>query len=339
MYTEKLLYFTDTRLNWPVNELPNNVEKSPFVDTVKVRLLSPFTKALETVNDKNVAIGKIRSLTSNLQYCVKRSMMRTVIDRALYKFRGFILGPHHRTIRAVESLPTQLGGLGIAIDNGYLEKLPGIFNQALRSIIRGGATGYRAQFALSGIFANDVPRGVKSTPFVREWVEHVLENLGYFPANDLSYYMRQIDPDNKLAFRVKLARLRKQGFISLNDLPREIEKSFIMRRLMEAKEVHTGYRTELIKSRVAKAWTYLEAMQQDLVAKDSPLNERELKRALMTSKKSVMIDLKETVNVILEIRDHAEAEDIIGCQDMKVKDLLHYGLPSMTVNLKHLKKV
>jgi hypothetical protein len=338
MYTEKLLYFHETRLNWPISELFNNVEKSPFVDTVKVRLLSPFTRAIESVNDKNVAIGKIRGLVSNLQYFPKREIRRVVIDRALYKFRDFILGPQHTTIRSIESLPTELGGLGIAVHDGYLQKLPPIWNRALRTITMGGPPGFRAQWALNSVFRNDVPRGIKTHEFLKLWVEVIVENLHTFPAASLMDIMHQIDPERKLSFKVKLQRIKKLGFISLQDLPREVEKSFILRRIAEGIEVPRGYRTESIKSRVAKAWEALDNIK-GLHPKDTPLSARELKACIMTSKKSIMVGLNEpTVFMTAKLDETGEPGDTEFTYGA-VKDVLRYGLPSMTVSIKHLKQV
>jgi len=357
VYTERVLYFRGASFGIPAWALARRVKESPFLDTVKVRLLSPFTKALESVNDKNVAIGKIRSIARSLVYFEDRSIKKLVFDRLLYKFHDFIKGPHHRTIRAVESLPTELGGLAMSIDTSYRDNLPPIFNRAIRSIVKGGPPGYWAQSALSRIFSNSSTRGVDSHSFIKKWIETMVKflHMGRF-ARPKDTWFSMIDPENQLSYREKFARLKDRGIVPITDLPNIIEKSFVIKRLLEQREVSTGYRTDSMAKRIALCWTALESIR-GLHPDGSILTEEELKVAINTARASVMVDLQcEVVHVVrAPYYDPPESDSDSdsssdgnrrrvsirrGNPDIRVQarvgDILLYGMPSMTVDHRHL---
>jgi len=360
VYTERVLLFKGRSLNIPVRELGTRVRESPFIDSVKVRLLSPFSKALESVNDKNVAIGKIRGISSSLRYFEDRSIKKLVYDRLLYKFRDFIKGPHHRTIRAIESLPYEVGGLGMAYDTRYLANLPPIFNRALRTLKKGGAPGFWAQSALGRIFSNSESRGIDTHAFIKRWVEtlvkyHVMTRFTRSAAG----WFSEIDPTDQLSYREKFAILKRRNIVSLKELPNYIEKSFVIRRLLEQKEVSTGFRTDSMAKRVARCWNSLESIEF-MDPDDSPLSEEELESIVKVANSSLMIDLNAQVVQVLgdPQRFHEDEENPLlvtrpssrksvkwrpGQPDLRwqttVKDVLLYGMPSMTVSTQHLTKM
>jgi hypothetical protein len=333
VYTERVLHFTGKVINQPVEEVIRNPNNSIFVDSVKLRLLSPFTKALEAVNDKNVASGKIKGISSGLEYYPDGSTKKLVLDRALYKFKDFILGPHHRTIRAIESLPVTLGGLGLAQDTKYLANLPPIFNRAVRSICLTGKGAYLAQTVLGSIFENSHPRGVHSRDFIREWISNMVDNLDYFPIGSLTEWFQQLDPS--LPFRLKLKRLEDNNVVSLSRLPQIIERSFIFRRLLENPPIGNAYRTDNMRKRVAQAWGDLEKLESLLHPDGSILSSRELQTAVKTSKRGLLINLNEVYKIHVEHMD-SDGESEALFVSRTVKQVLAYGQPSMTVDLKTL---
>lgn len=52
VYTEKVLLFRDRTINKTVRDVQRNPRDSIFIDSIKIRLMSPFTKATMSQNDK-----------------------------------------------------------------------------------------------------------------------------------------------------------------------------------------------------------------------------------------------------------------------------------------------
>jgi hypothetical protein len=360
VYTEKVLHFHGRILNMPVDKIDDNIDQSIFVDSMKIRLLSPFTKAMDTVNDRNVAIGKVKGIARTIAYLKDISLKRRILDRALYRFQDFIKGPHHRTIRAIESLPVVLGGLGIAIDTSYLANLPPIYNRALRSIGTAKPIGFQARVLLGSCFSNDTSRGVSTHDFIAKWINVMIENLmtrtpvvaGAIDWKTMSYpviidkplvrpinqWFRVIDPQNRLTFRAKLHRLKEAGVVPLTDLPQLIERSYVFRRLLENTDIRPGYRTERISRRVAKVWTGLEELSGQLHADDSPLNERELDMVVKLAKQVLLINLNEVVQLATRSQDNSGNLGDLQIEKTTVRDMVYYGQPSMTVDIRQLTK-
>jgi hypothetical protein len=340
VYTEKVLHFKGTILNMDPTTIDDNINQSIFVDSMKIRLLSPFTKAMDNVNDRNVAVGKVKGIARSLQYLKDSSMKRLILDRALYRFRDFILGPHHRTIRAIESLPVELGGLGIASDTRYLANLPPIYNRALRTICIADPAGYRVRILLGTCFSNDTSRGVSTHDFIAKWIDVIVDNMSFGRpvVGSIRDWFALIDREHKLTFRAKLQRLKDRDIIPLSDLPQLIERSYVFRRLLEQKDIRPGYRTEPITSRVAKVWNGLEKLGSRLHADGSPLTERELAAASRLAKQVLLINLDETM--VLPIKSRDEDGDLTDLRFWRasIKDVALFGQPSMTVDSKQLGK-
>jgi hypothetical protein len=341
VYTEKILLWKNTQINWSVQT--TTTDDCPFIDSIKIRLLSPFTKAMETCNDKNVAIGKCRGLSRSLEYFDIRNMKRTVIDRMIYRFRDFVKGPHRRTIFAVECLPTALGGLGLGIDKRYLEHLPGCFNQAIRQIYHGGSEGYRARIELGRIFANSVPRGVQGNDFVEAIIDQLLSYADYPEFADEGSIMSRtealdiVDPDRENTYAYNLWLLAKKDIVPLGNIEQIAQRPFLFRKLLEQVGTGRSYRTESTRNRIRSCWTKLEEF--GFTTSPEILVEEELDYAVKISKMVVFVNLKNEIQmgtVDTTIPGYTQ-ENAYMYGDYKVvtlKRFLTYGEPSMKVILR-----
>jgi hypothetical protein len=340
VYTEKVLHFKGRIINMPVDKIDDNINQSIFVDSVKIRLLSPFTRAIDNVNDRTGASGKLKGSSRSLTYVKDMGLKRLVIDRALYRYQDFILGPHHRSIRAIESLPASRGRLVIALDTRYLANMPPIFNRALRTICVADRRGYQVRNILGSIFSNDTSRGVSTHDFIAKWLNVIIENMTFARpvVAGIRDWFQLIDQKNQLTFRAKLARLKERNVIPLADLPQLIERSYVFRRLLEQVDVRHGYRTEPIRLRVAKAWTALEDLGNGLHPDGSPLSERELNAAVKLSKIVLLIDLSQTMILPLKMRDEDGDLTDLRFWRASIEDAVRYGQPSMTVDNKRLSR-
>jgi hypothetical protein len=325
------------QINWSVRTTVT--DKSPFIDSVKIRLLSPFTKATETCNDKNVAIGKCRGLSRTLEYFEIRNIKRTVIDRMVYRFRDFIKGPHRLIIYAVESLPTALGGLGLGLDYRYLVNLPRCFNKAIRAISKGGSPGYRARTELGRIFANTVPRGVTGVEFINGFMDQILDYPDSVETMSRTDALNVVDPNRVNTYAHNLWLLAKQDIVPLGNLQQVAERPFLFRKLLEQVGTGKSYRTETTARRISKCWTNLENFEFD--TSDDVLTEDELNEAVRTSKMVGFVNLNlmtsiaiaDTANESYSPEDPWLAADF---KDVSLKEFLTYGEPSMKVQLREI---
>lgn len=340
VYTEKILRIENTVLNRRADQVDRNPEDSTFIDSVKVRLLSPFTKATDSQNDRNIAIGKIRGISATLQYFSNREIRRSVFDRAVYRFAGYLPSAHHKTQSAVVGLPIALGGLGLSVDDSYISKLPGIFNQAIRSIIKGGGTAYRAHRALSLIFANRNPRGLSmnDVDWVSEFVEQVLDYPGSVEMLSRTELLDRLDPNREMSWREFTTKAQHESWVSLRDIPRIAEKPFLMKRLLEGKEVPKYFRTETNKKRIAHCWTSLEKLEGLKEFDDSELCPEDIKIATRAAKQVVFMDLSQITSAALvdttsELWDPEDPWLSADFIDISYKELLTYGEPSLNVPL------
>jgi len=120
-YCEKLLLvsqfsaFKDFGVKW--NAVDNPLH--PYVDSLKVRILSPLTKTLDVVSDRNVAIGKGHVLGNTFRtqlfepfYSIK--WKKIVRERFIQRMGSFLPGRERRKSLFYQLLlPFRLGGLGL----------------------------------------------------------------------------------------------------------------------------------------------------------------------------------------------------------------------------------
>jgi len=332
VYTEKVLLWRNTRVNHPVRESTGIA--SPFIDSIKVRLLSPFTKATESENDKNIAIGKCRGLSRSLEYFGNQSTKQTVLDRAAYRFRNFVSNPHHKTIWSIVCMPTAIGGLGLGIDNRFSKHLPEIFNKALRAILQGGPLAYRVKNALGRIFANTDPRGIKQIDFVEKLVDQFLEFPTTVDLMSRNAALDIVDPNRVNNFAFNLWLLAKKDIVPIGNIHSIAERPYLFRKLLEREMAGKYFRTEPIKRRIAKCWDELENFE--LPTSGVALTEDELREVVRSSKMIAFVDLNiETTVALADTAGEGYSdEDPWTCCDFVTASLrkqLTFGEPSMRV--------
>jgi hypothetical protein len=121
-FCEKILLLRDRDPNvstWDINNDPDSYEKSVWVDSIKVRLLSPLTKSMECEDDRNTAIGKSGSLSRSLAWLspvyFSNDWCNVVLQRFVGRMYPYLPNPigKNAAIFNVLKLPPALGGLGL----------------------------------------------------------------------------------------------------------------------------------------------------------------------------------------------------------------------------------
>lgn len=102
-----------------INTSTDAYEASPMVDSVKVRLLSPCSKSIEVGNEKNVGIGKGKSLSASINYLNRDHFpwkwLSMVRDRFFARM-GALFPSRYSGVYWHLLLPTRFGGLGLLLE-------------------------------------------------------------------------------------------------------------------------------------------------------------------------------------------------------------------------------
>jgi hypothetical protein len=113
---------------------------SPFVESIKVRLLAPISKSIEVQNDRNIAIGKALSLSKTLRwlepfYPIK--WVRMVRDRFFERMKSYL--PQRGTKAYYQILlPQNLGGLDLWLKDDLAilgQQLPSFTRTIINSLL------------------------------------------------------------------------------------------------------------------------------------------------------------------------------------------------------------
>jgi hypothetical protein len=139
-YCERLLEVKPLLSGFPFKEITSRYKESPWVDSIKVRLLSPCSKSTETINERNVAIGKLSSLGQTLRWLPAEtyspSRKRFIRDRAIWRHRQFLPLKSSKQFWHL-LLPRSLGGLDLWFESDISDlkhRLPNITKDFIREL-------------------------------------------------------------------------------------------------------------------------------------------------------------------------------------------------------------
>jgi hypothetical protein len=132
-FCEKILFLRGrdyTIPPWKVNNSYESYEASVWVDSIKVRLLSPLTKSMDCENDRNTAIGKSGGISRTLSWLQFPEAFTTDwIDMVNYRFTSrmypYLPFPNGKNERIFNNLklPREFGGLGLARTNESIAEI------------------------------------------------------------------------------------------------------------------------------------------------------------------------------------------------------------------------
>lgn len=153
-YCEGLLYFKSydrSIKTWTLSKQPDKIANCIFVDTLKLKLLSPYGSRVFDSDEKNQAIGKARELTKFLSWSTfpvtgfffSKEWKALVRDRFINLMGSYIPGRYKGDGTENPAywqlmLPPQWGGLGLGMPHEY------------KSIIK--AAPHVTKFTIAGVF-------------------------------------------------------------------------------------------------------------------------------------------------------------------------------------------
>jgi len=272
-YTEKVFFFKGRIINMPLSEVNSRIEESLFCDSIKVRLLSPFSTVMDSRDDRNVAIGKARSLSASIQWLSGKyfePLARYAVRRFQIRFADYVPSTMRRTMSAIAKLPPSLGGMGLAFrptDDDY-QRLPDIYRWAIWHISNGGPASYRVRSILSDTFSNRVVRTkFKYLEEFRAAIEAEPQIRGYTlrEVKDRFREDEAMQGHDNVEF---IHRLKSEGIISFTDFFRLLERPFRFARMIGDVATSKMFNTTPNRVRIAKTWDELESLKKELSSEE-----------------------------------------------------------------------
>jgi len=167
-YCEKVLALKgrDLKLSeWDINSSSEKYERSVWVDSIKVRLLSPISKSIEVQNDRNIAIGKAISLGRTLRWLnpdyFPHKWVVAVRERFFKRMKAYL--PKEGTSLYYQILlPQKLGGLDLYLNGeiaDFFWKLPQPTIQYIQRLLKGQSNEVE-KWQMSTFVTTDIERGI-----------------------------------------------------------------------------------------------------------------------------------------------------------------------------------
>lgn len=299
-YCEKFLevknFWRPFRLR-DINNSTEAYEASPFVDSIKVRLLSPVSKSLEVQTDRNIAIGKAKSLGKTLRWLnvdhFPTKWVEMVRERFLLRMKSYL--PRRGTSLFYQLLlPQGLGGLGIYLDSDLEEigkRLLPPTEGVIRSILEGKPNEADIRI-LKGFPNNCSLRGYTIKDRVYEGLDDNVAQLAYDEIRNIAVGFDDIDL-YKEPMSLTIRKLRKHGWFTLEDTYTTVLRGFLFAEILSGEAKANVYNTEPWKSRYATLWDRLYKGESSA----PPLTPEQLKAAFRVSDRARVFNLGEVFTV------------------------------------------
>jgi hypothetical protein len=247
-----------------INDSTECYEASPFVDSIKVRLLSPLTKAFDVVEDRNVAIGKGLSLGRSLKWLnvdhFPTKWVRMVRDR-FFQRMGSLLPDRSSGVYWQLQLPNYWGGLNLYLPD-EVEKLFGNLPPLTLSIMEDYISGmpeaytdvkllrkFLTNYSYSGFTLSE-----NEVALMHRQLEEVIKQL---PTNHWWDLKREYDPEGVLSAKDIADRAYQDGWHGEEDILDELLRPILFKEILLGKEKLAPYNTVQLKKRYATLWDRL----------------------------------------------------------------------------------
>lgn len=267
-YCEKMLFVQHFKEQIDPKD-PLVGEKHPFIDSIKVRLLSRSTKSLEVLGERNTAIGKGAALGSTIAWLNRDHFSikwcKMVRERFEYRMKEFL--PRFKKLKGYLYLPASLGGLNLLLREEYdTLTLP---NLILSLLVRLASEpyDYKIHDALKSFRRNYSSRGDAMSEELRQsclqfFHEFSEERLPFKSLNDR---FRSILKDSDSTGKIRI--LEGLGWIGIDSFLDRIDRVEQFRTILDLKGPKKLYNTTPWRERYHILWTAL---------KDQRLSDEEL---------------------------------------------------------------
>jgi len=268
-YCEKLimvkpfLNFYDKNPN-SVNFDSKSYDESPWIDSIKLRLLSPCSKSTEITNERNVSVGKGKSLGNTIRWLPQHHFptkwVQMVRDRFFMRM-GSLLPDRTSGVYWHLLLPEKLGGLGLWVESDFVDlsiRLPDISKRAILEILKPplerdkGFLRSVKSFTSNSTFRAYILKEDEKSALEKSLYETI--NSSWYPKYSFKDAILETKLDPKDSAALNAMRLNRMGFRLESELLEEILRPLLFKEILSGEVKSTAYNTVPFKRRYAKLW-------------------------------------------------------------------------------------
>jgi len=267
-YCEKLLDIRNIYKPWSLKELNESTlgyEKSPFIDSIKVRLLSPTTKTFNIINDRNVAIGKGGSLGKILKWLNRDHFpMKWVkmVRNRFFERMGSLLPDRSSGVYWQLMLPSYWGGLDLYLPDEISDlagKLPDLTKSIMVNYLEQPEAAYEQVVLLRKFLTNYSYRGYRlnetEASAMRLHIETAVK--GNLPAQPWWSLKREYDPTGVLPASELSDIVYRDGWMTEEEILDQLLRPILFKEILLGIEKPSPYNTIRLKKRYAQLWDML----------------------------------------------------------------------------------
>jgi hypothetical protein len=324
-FGEKILDIRNVRnLTWTpknINYTFENYEQSPFVDSIKIRLLSPCSKNNDNFNERNVAVGKAKSLGNTLRWLTPvhfDSKWKQMVRDRFFERMGSLLPDRSSGVYWHLLLPATLGGLDLWLEEDIpdlLIKLPAPSKTIVEELASGSMT-RETKKLVRAFCSNSSYRGYNLVETEATLVEEFIIDPLYDFLLKLSFKEALVECGlTDLSNAQASKRLKALKYLTEEEVRDTLLRPFLFKEILSREAKPSAFNTESFKSRYYKFW--------DLVFNgDLPLSEEVLRKALKAKPETFLYYTGETNMVFIRDRNRRVTlleEATFGLPDLKIR--------------------
>jgi hypothetical protein len=245
-----------------INRSTSGYESSPFVDSIKVRLLSPLSKAFEVSSERNIAIGKGLSLGRTLKWMnpdhFSKKWVRMVRDR-FFQRMGSLLPDRSSKVYWQLMLPIWWGGLDLYLPDeveDLYNNVPTLTKGIIENVLLDDPQGHEDAKLLRKFLSNYSYRGYRLSEtdvgLMNEHLEEVVKI--HFPRQTWREIKAEFDPEGKHSAKTIADLAWADGWKGESDIIDELMRPILFKEILLGKEKPQAYNTERLKRRYSKLW-------------------------------------------------------------------------------------
>jgi hypothetical protein len=281
-FCEKILFLKGTDMTIrpaDINRSSEMYERSVWVDSIKVRLLSPLTKSMDVDDDRNTAIGKSGGVQRSLAWLNPDYFHPTWCDAVLQRFTSrmypFLPNPlgSNASLYNVLKLPQELGGLGLARKDERLMDIVQSCPEPTRRFVRlliDRALGY--DIIISESTFSELARATKRLCTANSargiGKKNLVESIENFLDSKKSYTIgeiRNIVPAKN--FRELYSLARQRGYYTREQATEAMLRSTLFKFAMTGQKMES-YQTTSWRNRYHHLWEYFSQRLDGLKFKE-----------------------------------------------------------------------
>jgi len=340
IYCEEPLYFKGTKPieTREINRKHENYENSIFVDIIKMRLLSPFSKVIETSDDRNTAIGKAKGLGKRLRWMSEKAYPLQwkigVRERFISRMDRFL--PRVREQLLHLYLPAKMGGLGLYISSEEIRSLWWEFRPETCIMIKSFIAGpsHRLRRLASGLCAAPTKRGYSLNDTFLEFIElYSLEEvcaslcIPIPPQKTVGELWTEFKFSRDLSDREVLANLETQGWYTFDNAVDRVSRGIIFSGILNKNATRARFKNRLWSDRFESLFSYIRENKSSLPDPHPPPTDGEWRRIFLNSEfestPCYYLDECETVT----IRNPFTQQEFES--NLSIMDQLELGMPML----------